>query len=52
MIYEHQQTHDPPLGTLWGLPETPTLPYLVMSYIKEDSIAKEDHLTHNPSKTI
>ena len=52
MIYEHQQIHAPPLGTLWGLPETTTLPYLVMSYIEKNSIIKDDGLTHNLSKAI
>ena len=36
----------------WGLPETSTLPYLVMSYIKTSQVAEEDNLTHNLSKTI
>ena len=52
MIYKHQQAHDPLLGTLWGLPTTSTLLYLVMSYIEAGQVAEKDNLTNNLSKTI
>ena len=52
MIDKCQQKQDPPLGTLWGLPKTTTLPYLVMSYIKSDTITNDEGPTHNPSKAI
>ena len=51
-ICKHQQTHDPPHGTLWGLPEPSTFPHLTMLYIEAGQITKKDNWTHNLSKTI
>ena len=51
-MHEHQQKQDPPLGTLWGLPKPTTLPYLTITYIKNDVITDDEGLTHNPSKAI
>ena len=52
MIHKCQQKQDPPLETLWGLPEPTTLLYLAMSYIESNTTIDNESLTHNLSKSI
>ena len=52
-IHKYQQMHQPPEGTLWGLPVPTTTQDAVLSFIESSSEdIDEDQLTHDPSKVI
>ena len=52
-IHQYQQTHNPPPGTLWGLPGTGPVQDAVISYIEAPiEEIEEDQLTHSPSKVL
>ena len=52
-IQRHQDTHTPPLGTIWGIPALDTLKHLVLLYIERVlDILEDESLTHNPIKII
>lgn len=52
-IAKYQKDHDPPAGTLWGLPCLATLKHLTVSFIETTVTNEEDEqLTHNPIRAI
>ena len=54
-IQKYRQTHDPPEGTLWGLPTPRNDQTLVMAYTETIDLKEaleEDVLMHNPSKIL
>ena len=52
-IAKYQRDHDPPAGTLWGLPRSTTLKHLTVSFIETTATNEEDEqLTHNPIRAI
>ena len=52
-LQQYQATHDPPPGTVWGLPAPGTLQHLVLSFVETlGDILEEEPLTHSPAKVI
>ncbi|PIL22295.1 hypothetical protein GSI_14983 [Ganoderma sinense ZZ0214-1] len=52
-IQQYQDKHEPPTGTLWGLPPPQTLQHLALSFIEAQyDYIEEERLIHNPIKII
>ena len=55
-VQQYRKTHDPPSGTLWGLPMVETIPDLTLAFTQtiapDEVYDDEDLIIHNPDKVL